>query len=74
MSERDTQRIRRLEAEIATLKLRVDSIEREVRLPTVNDETRPKAGKTGRLVFNMTDAQINVDDGTDWTLPDGSTT
>jgi len=25
-------------------------------------------------IFNTDDGQLNIDDGTNWTLPDGSTT
>lgn len=36
--------------------------------------TRPLAGTAGRIIFNQTDGQLNIDDGSNWTLPDGSTT
>ena len=39
-----------------------------------NDGTRGAAGTAGRMIFNTTDGQLNIDDGTNWTLPDGSTT
>lgn len=39
------------------------------------DTTRPTAGAAeGRVIFNSTDGQLNIDDGTNWTLPDGTTT
>ncbi|GJM23931.1 MAG: hypothetical protein DHS20C16_03460 [Phycisphaerae bacterium] len=38
------------------------------------DGTRPAAGTAGRIIFNTDDGQLNVDDGTNWTLPDGTTT
>lgn len=38
------------------------------------DASRPAAGKQGRMIFNSDDGQLNVDDGTNWTLPDGTTT
>lgn len=38
------------------------------------DGTRPAAGTAGRIIFNTTDGQLNIDDGTNWTLPDGTTT
>lgn len=39
-----------------------------------NDAGRPAAGTAGRIIFNTDDGQLNVDDGTNWTLPDGTTT
>lgn len=38
-----------------------------------SDSTRgtPTAG---RLIFNTDDGQLNVGDGSNWTLPDGTTT
>ena len=38
------------------------------------DATRGSAGTAGRIIFNTDDGQINIDDGTNWTLPDGTTT
>ena len=35
---------------------------------------RPAAGTAGRVIFNSDDGQLNIDDGTNWTLPDGTTT
>lgn len=43
-------------------------------LPTFTDATRPAAGTAGRVIFNTDDGQLNIDDGTNWTLPDGTTT
>lgn len=43
-------------------------------LPVLTDGTRPAAGTAGRIFFNSTDGQLNIDDGTNWTLPDGTTT
>lgn len=39
-----------------------------------SDTERPAAGVAGRLIFNTTDGKLNIDDGTNWTLPDGTTT
>ncbi len=39
-----------------------------------NDAGRPSAGTAGRVIFNTDDGQLNIDDGTNWTLPDGTTT
>lgn len=38
------------------------------------DATRPAAGTAGRVFFNSDDGKLNIDDGTNWTLPDGTTT
>lgn len=42
--------------------------------PQATDATRGAAGQSGRVIFNTDDGQLNVDDGTNWTLPDGSVT
>jgi hypothetical protein len=42
--------------------------------PTYTDATRGDAGTVGRVIYNSDDAQLNIDDGTNWTLPDGTTT
>lgn len=39
-----------------------------------SDGTRPSAGTAGRVIFNTTDGNLNIDDGTNWILPDGTTT
>lgn len=41
---------------------------------TYTDATRPSAGTAGRVIFNSDDGKLNIDDGTNWTLPDGTTT
>jgi hypothetical protein len=39
------------------------------------DATRPNPGKkVGRVIFNSDDGQLNIDNGTVWTLPDGTAT
>jgi len=43
-------------------------------LGTYNDAGRPAAGTAGRVIFNTDDGQLNIDDGANWTLPDGTTT
>lgn len=43
-------------------------------LPTFTDATRGAAGTKGRVIFNDTDGQMNIDNGTNWTLPDGTVT
>jgi hypothetical protein len=43
-------------------------------LNVYTDATRPAAGTAGRVIFNSDDGQLNIDDGTNWTLPDGTTT
>jgi len=39
-----------------------------------SDATRGAAGTAGRVIFNTTDANLNIDDGTNWILPDGTAT
>ena len=43
-------------------------------VPVLTDGQRGSAGNVGRVIFNSTDGQLNIDDGTNWTLPDGTTT
>ena len=43
-------------------------------LPTFDAAGRPAAGYAGRMIFNTDDSQINIDTGSEWTLPDGTTT
>jgi len=42
----------------------------------MDDTTRPTptAYDTGRMIFNTDDGQLNIWNGSDWTLPDGSVT
>lgn len=46
----------------------------DILFPVYTDGTRPAAGYAGRAIFNSDDGQINIDTGSDWTLPDGTTT
>jgi hypothetical protein len=43
-------------------------------LSVYDDAGRPAAGYMGRMIFNSDDGQLNIDNGTNWTLPDGTTT
>lgn len=43
-------------------------------IPVLTDASRGDPGQEGRVIFNSDDGQLNIDDGTNWTLPDGSTT
>lgn len=43
-------------------------------LKPLTNATRGAAGTAGRVIFNSDDGQLNIDDGTNWTLPDGTTT
>ena len=45
-----------------------------LQVPVKTDATRVAAGTAGRIIFNTDDGQLNIDDGTNWTLPDGTTT
>lgn len=50
------------------------AIEASLNLRVLTDATRGAAGNTGRIIFNSDDGQLNIDDGTNWTLPDGTPT
>lgn len=39
-----------------------------------DDTNRDSAGSVGKIIFNTDDGQLNIDDGTNWTLPDGTIT
>ena len=70
MSERLEERMRRVE-------LRVTKLEEQagwVRLSPFSDETRPSPAGPYRVIWNIDDGQMNISDGSDWTLPDGSVT
>lgn len=43
-------------------------------IPVKSDATRGAAGTAGRIIFNTTDGNLNIDNGTNWILPDGTTT
>jgi hypothetical protein len=45
-----------------------------MQLKVLTDATRGSAGTAGQVIFNSDDGQLNIDDGTNWTLPDGTTT
>ena len=90
MNDTDTARqLRLLALGLAEMQRRMDNISREVRdwefdgevkhggdffPPAKADATRGQPTKAGRVIYNTDDGQLNVDDGTNWTLPDGTTT
>lgn len=45
-------------------------------MPSFSDADRPGAGDVtaGTVIWNTDDSQLNISDGTNWTLPDGTTT
>lgn len=43
-------------------------------LPVLTDATRGAAGTAGRVIFNSDDGNMNIDTGSAWILPDGTTT
>ena len=43
-------------------------------LASFTDATRGAAGTAGKVIYNTDDLQLNIDNGTNWTLPDGTTT
>jgi hypothetical protein len=42
--------------------------------PVYDDAGRPAAGTAGRVIYNTTDGNLNIDNGTNWILPDGTVT
>ena len=38
------------------------------------DATRPSPGNAGRVIYNADDGNLNIDNGTNWILPDGTVT
>ncbi len=42
--------------------------------PVYDDAGRPAAGTAGRVIYNTTDSNLNIDNGTNWVLPDGTAT
>lgn len=52
----------------------VTQISGRMQLAVFNDSTRGASGVAGRIIFNTDDANINIDDGTNWILPDGTVT
>lgn len=43
-------------------------------IPSRTDANRGSAGTAGRIIFNTDDNNLNIDNGTNWILPDGTTT
>ena len=77
------RKLRLLALGLAEMQKRLSNLSREVRdwefggnvtITKLADNTRGVAGKPGRVIFNTDDGQLNIDDGTNWTLPDGTTT
>ena len=46
----------------------------DLELKKYSDSTRPSPGTAGRVIFNTTDGNLNIDNGTNWILPDGTVT
>lgn len=42
--------------------------------PSLTNATRGAAGTAGKVIFNTDDGNLNIDDGTNWILPDGTVT
>lgn len=45
-----------------------------LKMAVLADATRGAAGTAGRVIFNTDDGNLNIDNGTNWILPDGTTT
>ena len=41
-------------------------------IPSYSNSTRPTAATAGRLIYNTDDANLNIDTGSGWILPDGT--
>jgi len=46
----------------------------DMRQPITTDATRGGPGIPGRVLFNIDDQNLNIDDGQNWILPNGTTT
>jgi hypothetical protein len=75
------ERLRRLEIAVAALRTAVDNatlgvtvFRGDVFLPKRNDSNRGKPSQEGRIIYNEDDSKLNIDNGTNWTLADGTTT
>lgn len=53
---------------------KVWTIMSSLQTPIKTDATRGGADEPGRVIYNEDDGQLNIADGTNWTLPDGTTT
>ncbi len=65
------QRLREIEQRLALLES-IEGFDDVFR--TYTDATRGAAGSAGRVIYNSTDGKLNIDNGTNWTLPDGTVT
>lgn len=45
-----------------------------LQLTPIADADRPAAGVEGRVIFNSDDGNLNIDNGVNWILPDGTIT
>jgi len=52
----------------------IDESVSELKLKVYTDATRPTPGTAGRIIYNSTDGNLNIDNGTNWILPDGTAT
>lgn len=50
------------------------TFEHSVNIGVFTDATRPAAGIAGRVIYNSTDTNLNIDTGSGWILPDGTAT
>lgn len=46
----------------------------QLQIPVKTDATRDSPGSAGKVIFNVDDGVMNVDDGSQWTLADGTPT
>ena len=53
---------------------KVHSYVTTLQVPIKTDATRGDPGAEGRVIFNVDDGNLNIDDGTNWILPDGTAT
>lgn len=63
--------------EIKDLQRRLNALERYAGttiFPSYSDSNRPAVGNVGRVIFNTDDGNLNIDNGTNWILPDGTVT
>jgi hypothetical protein len=88
MDPETSRQLRMLALSVEDIQKRLSNISREIRdwefdgdvkaqgnfyPPSKTDVSRGDAGKAGRVIYNTDSGQLNIDDGTNWTLPDGTT-
>ena len=55
---------------------RIDELESQLTIiiKVYSDATRPSPGNVPQVIYNTDDGNLNIDNGTNWILPDGTVT